>query len=84
MNDKKSKADILSEQLDKTLVEAGFEPAIPVERTGCFVTIYPKHKKKELYIDVKKENREYFINLFVEKGFKIDERFSKDKLIKSV
>ncbi len=84
MSKGKSKADILAEKLDKALVEAGLEPAVPVEKTGCFVTFYPKHKKKELYIDVKKENREHFFSSFEKKGFEIDKRFSKEELIKSV
>ena len=35
-------------------------------------------------INVKKERREKFISIFEEKGFKIDKRFSKDEIIKSV
>ena len=35
-------------------------------------------------INVKNERREKFINSFEEKGFKIDKRFSKNEIIKSV
>ena len=35
-------------------------------------------------INVKKERREKFINNFEKKGFKIDKRFSKNEIIKSV
>ena len=38
----------------------------------------------EIIIDVKKENREYFISSFEKKGFVIDKRFSKKELIESV
>ena len=39
---------------------------------------------KEAIIDVKKENREHFINSFEKKGFVIEKRFSKEELIESV